>query len=322
MVSRKAVLVLWLSALLLCICGTARAGDRKTKATVSHFIMAGVYERLGRVDEAIDEYKKALSSDPANAAIHSGLASAYLKKNDVAKAIEELNLAVKYEPGSVEPHAVLALLYFSQDKLTEAGKEYEAALENASRLEPENAAIYKRLGLLYLQQKNYAAAEKTYRLLLELSAEDAESRFFLSNVLDEQKRREEAVEQLKKVIESDPAYHQALNYLGYVYVEDNRNLAEAEELIKRALAIEPDNGAYIDSLGWLFFKKGKYKEALAQLTRAASLLEDPVIFDHLGDVYQKLKDTEKARQSWEKSLSISPEQPAVRKKLEALPAKK
>lgn len=294
--------------------------DRRTAGALSHFIMAGIFEREGDVERAIQEYKQSLKADDTNAIVHLGLAASYLKKNDVPAASAEINKAIAIEPDAVEPHAVLALLYFSQDKLSEAGKEYERALQNASKLEPKNVSIYKSLGVLYLQQKDYKAAENTFTLVVGLAPQDHEAYFYLANALDEQKNRAGAIAQLKKVLELKPDYHQALNYLGYAYVEENRNLSEAERLIRKAVELDANNGAYIDSLGWLYFKQGKTAAAVKELERAAAILDDPVIFDHLGDAYYKMKDFEKALQGWAKSLELDPKQENVKKKIEGLPA--
>jgi predicted Zn-dependent protease len=111
-----------------------------------------------------------------------------------------------------------------------------------------------------------------------------------------------AEKELRRALELKPDFHQALNFLGYLYVEENRNLDEAETMIRKALELEPDNGAYVDSLGWLYFKKGNASESLKELQKASLLLEDPVIYDHLGDVYLKINDRAKAKLNWEKSL--------------------
>ena len=89
-------------------------------------------------------------------------------------------------------------------------------------------------------------------------------------------------------------------------------------MIKKALSIQPDNGAYVDSLGWLYFKQGKIQEALKELERAGSLMEDPVIYDHLGDVYFKTGDNANAKLSWQKSLKLDPKQDKIKEKIEQL----
>ncbi|MCM8780784.1 MAG: hypothetical protein NC908_02535, partial [Candidatus Omnitrophica bacterium] len=89
----------------------------------------------------------------------------------------------------------------------------------------------------------------------------------------------------------------------------------AETMIRKALEIEPNNGAYIDSLGWFYFKKGRYEEALRELKKAVSFLDDPVIYEHLGDTYFIMGDKENAKLNWQRSLNLDPQQIKVKEKL-------
>lgn len=300
---------------VLCVIVEAPAFDKKTSLAMSHYIMAGMYNGLGDIDKAIQEYKKALRADRESLVIRLNLAADYIKRNQSDLAIEELKLATTFNPEAVEPHAVLALVYSAQNKRDLAAVEYENALKKTSRLNPGNIDIYKTLGTLYLQQKKLAEAEKTYRLILDLAPKDAEAHFYLANIYDEIKDRAKVEAELKKALELKPEYHEALNYLGYLYVEENKNIDQAELMIKKALELEPDNGAYVDSLGWLYFKQGRFDEALKELKRAALLQEDPVIYDHLGDVYSKTGDSQNARIQWEKSLGLDKTQDKVKEKL-------
>ncbi|MDI6605814.1 MAG: tetratricopeptide repeat protein, partial [Candidatus Omnitrophota bacterium] len=192
------------------------------------------------------------------------------------------------------------------------------ALKNAARLHPDNADIYKNLGILYVQGKKFKEAEEAWRSVVKLSPDDPEAHFYLATIYSTLKKNDAAEEELKYALELKPDFHEALNFLGYLYIEENRNLSKAEGLIKKALSLQPDNGAYLDSLGWFYFKKGDYKAALNELTKASSLVEDPVIHDHIGDTYFKIKDIPNARLNWEKSLELDPAQDSVRKKIEAL----
>jgi Tfp pilus assembly protein PilF len=117
-------------------------------------------------------------------------------------------------------------------------------------------------------------------------------------------------------LELKPDYHEALNFLGYLYVDENKYLDQAGVMIKKALELDPGNGAYIDSLGWFYFKKAKFREAVIELEKASSLLEDAVIYDHLGDAYLKVNDIEKAKLNWQKSLKLDPSQEKVREKID------
>lgn len=302
----------------LSINSAALAYNNKDSVALSQYMLAVIDEQSGKIDDAIEEYKKVLKVDYENSVVHLGLASAYLRKKEISTAIEELNLAIKFEPEAVEPHAVLALLYFSQNKLEEASREYEAALENASKIQPQNTDIYKNLGIVYLRQKKYEAAEKIYRSVINITPGDAEAYFYLGSISDELKKRQEAFIFFKKALEIKPDYSAALNYLGYLYAQENINLDTAEAMIKKAMAIEPNNGAFVDSLGWVYFKKAKFKEAIKFLEKAALLLADPVIYDHLGDAYFKIKQPDKAKINWQKSLGLEPKQETVKKKLESL----
>ena len=118
------------------------------------------------------------------------------------------------------------------------------------------------------------------------------------------------------------------NDLGYLYAEQGKNLEKAEAMIRKAVADEPENSAYLDSLGWVLFKRGKAKEAIEPLKKAIENLEgrdDATIPEHLGDVYFEIKDRAKAKEPWEKAEKVAagmtpPDKrlPEIRKKLESL----
>ena len=89
-------------------------------------------------------------------------------------------------------------------------------------------------------------------------------------------------------------------------------------MIRKALQIEPDNGAYVDSLGWLYFKQGRLEDSIKELERASSLFEDPEIYEHLGEAYLKIGNIDKAKANWQKSLKLEPGIDSIKKKLELL----
>jgi len=298
--------------------GGAPALEKKSSLALTHYIMALLYDDSGELSLAVKEYEEALKFDSENPLVHLNLAVTLIRKNEVHRAREELGYASKLSPEAIEPHAVLALLNLTEGKLDLAAQEYELTLKNASNLNPKNIDIYKSLGALYLRQDNIKKAEDTYRTISELAPQDPEVHFYLGIIYSELKNSVLLEKELKKAISLNPDYAEALNFLGYVYVENNKNLREAENLIRRALKIDPDNGAYLDSLGWLYYKRGRIKEAREILVRASSLVLDAVIFDHLGDVFLKMKDFSSARLNWQESLKLNPEQENVEKKIRAL----
>jgi len=317
---KKSIPILLAAGLLI----TASAGsilfasDRRGEPALSHFIMGTLCDDLGDPNEAIKEFRKALAIDTEASQIRVNLAISLIKDNKQAEAEKELKQAIKSDPKLVEPHAILAILYSVQDKADLALSEYESALKCASSLNPKDIEIYQGLGSLYLKQNKLKEAESTFNIISSLAPNDPKAHFYLGAVYEEMKKFDLCEEELKKALQLDPDYHEALNFLGYEYVEWNRDLKEAERLINKAIRLDPDNGAYIDSLGWLYYKKGKVKEASKLLEKASSLMEDPVIYDHLGDVYFKLKETDKAKLNWQRSLKLDEKQEKVKEKLNLL----
>jgi len=130
---------------------------------------------------------------------------------------------------------------------------------------------------------------------------------------------EKAANLLRKSIALDPANSaEAYNYIGYMWADHNMNLDEAEAMIKRALESEPNNASYLDSLGWVEFRKGKFDQALNDLLHAAKSVErdDPVVFEHIGDTYLKLNRVPEALDAWQKALALDPKNKTLADKIE------
>ena len=142
--------------------------------------------------------------------------------------------------------------------------------------------------------------------------------FQLGEAYERTRRYDEAAEQFQAVLEIQPENSTAMNYLGYMWADNGENLEQALELVRRAVTLEPNNGAYIDSLGWALFRLGEFEEARRHLERANQLEpDDPTILEHLGDVYAALGDTRRAREAYEHALAIDDEEnvETVRRKL-------
>ncbi len=129
---------------------------------------------------------------------------------------------------------------------------------------------------------------------------------FLRGVYQEKLgKRAACIESMRLVIKLEPSNSSALNFLGYVYAETGENLDEAEQLISRALAIKPNDGYYLDSLGWVFFQKKDYNKALTTLQRAIKFAPDEgVIFEHLADTFEALGRIDEAREYFGKAVAV------------------
>lgn len=137
-------------------------------------------------------------------------------------------------------------------------------------------------------------------------AEDPDApqpRFALGAAYERTGRVGQAVTVFRDLIDDYPDFHLALNYLGYMWAEQGENLEEAQHLVERAVSLDPDNGAYADSLGWVLFQRGQYEKALEYLQRAAEVMPaDGTVQEHLGDVQRALGHPEAARRAYETAL--------------------
>ena len=122
-------------------------------------------------------------------------------------------------------------------------------------------------------------------------------------------RIDDAIEYLDVSVTLDDSSAPALNYLGYLLADGGVRLEEARIYIEKALAIEPENGAYLDSMGWVLYRLEEYHKAIEYLEDAIQLMdvteeENYVIYDHLGDVYYKIGMYKEAVSAWEEALEL------------------
>jgi tetratricopeptide (TPR) repeat protein len=144
---------------------------------------------------------------------------------------------------------------------------------------------------------------------VELEPELADARFHLGVYFYELDRLDDAERALRHAFRLDPGHDRALNFLGYSLAERKIRLDEALEMIERALEADAWNGAYLDSLGWVYYQMGRYEEALPPLERAAGELpKDATVLEHLGDVYLSLGDREGAITAWRRALAAGAEE--------------
>lgn len=140
--------------------------------------------------------------------------------------------------------------------------------------------------------------------------ENADARYHLADLLNQIGDFDAAERELREVLRLEPDHAPALNYLGYSLAERNDRLEEALNLVQRALVVDPYNAAFLDSLGWVYYRMGRFGEARQPLERAARDLPlDPTILEHLGDVYARLALRELAVANWSRALQHGAEHP-------------
>jgi Flp pilus assembly protein TadD len=128
-----------------------------------------------------------------------------------------------------------------------------------------------------------------------------------------------AEEAARRTLALEPKNTQALNFLGYLFADHNVKLDEAVPLIQKALALDPDNPYYIDSLGWAYYRLGRLEDARSELERAVELgADESEVLEHLGDVDLALNRKGDAKSNYTKALQLDPTREELVKKLEAL----
>lgn len=177
---------------------------------------------------------------------------------------------------------------------------------------PEAPRLLQAIGNILRDQKNFEQAAEFYSQAIEMIGEPSTEHwiyYYARGICYERiKQWAKAEPDFKKALELNPGQASVMNYLGYSWVDQNLHLEEAMDLIRDAVDREPNNGYYVDSLGWAHYKLGEYDKAVEQLERAVELRpEDPVLNDHLGDAYWQVGRKREARFQWSYALSLEPE---------------
>jgi tetratricopeptide (TPR) repeat protein len=196
---------------------------------------------------------------------------------------------------------------------------------------PEDRDVYLRLAIMNTRLKRWSDAEQALDKAEALSTkpEDKEYIYFLrGSTYEREKKYDQSEAEFKKVLVINPQSAATLNYLGYMNADRGVELEQSVNYIKEAVSLDPTNGAYLDSLGWAYFKQGKYELAEESLNKAVLRMgSDPTVQDHLGDLYQKTGRLKLAAAHWQRAVeewnkTIAPEVDsdllvAAQKKLDA-----
>ena len=229
------------------------------------------------------------------------------------KATDAAKEAVQKVPGSRDLKMVLAAQQADMGDADKALKDVRGMLKgdgdagSNSSSASDDRQVYITLAQMNTRLRRFSDAEQALDKADALSTktDDKEYIWFLrGSTFEREKRYPEAEEQFKKVLASDPQHASALNYLGYMLADQNMKLEEAFGYIKRAVDLDPTNGAYLDSIGWAYFRLGKYELAEDNLVKASQKINtDPTVHDHLGDLYQKTGRLKLAASNWERALT-------------------
>ncbi|ALA60164.1 hypothetical protein NITMOv2_3773 [Nitrospira moscoviensis] len=265
--------------------------------------MALIYGEKKEYAKAIEQLTAVLKVRPAELKIRDYLGYMYEETRDFPKAVETYRFNIQLDPTFVESHIHLGVLHYRLKQFSEA----IAHLTEAVRLNPKQPEPHIVLGLAYLQSEQFGQASQAFEEGIKHNPKNADLHFNLGTAYDKLDRFDDVVREMEAALALDPHHADALNYLGYSYAERGIKIDQALSLTRQAVALKPDNGYYVDSLGWAFYKSGMLAEALNEIKRAVSLVgDDPVIYEHLGEIYMKQERLADAREAWLHSLELDP----------------
>jgi tetratricopeptide (TPR) repeat protein len=273
--------------------------------------LAILYQELGQLYKDRQDFQAALYTygelahlgDDEDRRARLLIMDTYRAAKDLPKALQAGKEALAKYPSDPAIRASQALLLGENEQIDEAVRILRAQLTKSGA----DRDTYLNIAQVYERGRRYKEAEEAAHAaeVLPGQARDNEMVWFLLGAIYErQKFFDRAEAEFKKALDVNPKNAPVLNYYGYMLGDLGQRLDEASTLVQRALKEEPFNGAYLDSLGWIYYKQNKLDEAEATLHKALERdSHDPTIHSHLGDVYAKLGRSELAAAEWEKSLS-------------------
>jgi len=279
-------------------------------------LLAGEYTRVvpPRLDDARKLYERLEAADRRESTYPLALSEIYRDQKNLPKAREAADRAKKLAPDDLDVRLNDASLLFAEGKPDDATLVLKGVVEDANRAPStddkrgEKLAYLQQVAAIYETNKRWSDAAQTLDVAEKASVTDIEKAkicFARGDMLERQKQHEAAEKEFRKVLQLNPKDAEAMNYLGYMLADRNVKLDEASQLVKKALDMVPDNGAFLDSLGWIYYRQGKYSEAQGLLERALTQTPDPTIHDHLGDVLSKQGKTKEAVSEWQAALKLA-----------------
>jgi tetratricopeptide (TPR) repeat protein len=279
----------------------------KAPSAAAGFDASGLYihlgfaeAELGEFDKAVTAFEAARKASPGNPAVDLYLLQAQVSARRYAEAIDLAHKLRASRPGDQR------VIRLEAEALRASGRtdEGQALLTAALDANPGDAGAHLALAEYQSQAGKFDAAMDVIDRAATRFPGDLSVAFEAGAILERQKRFADAERKFREVLAKDPLHAQALNYLGYMLADRGERLDEAVGYIKRALESDPNNGAYLDSLGWAYFRQNKFDLAEPLLRRAAEQrVRGSAVQDHFGDLLFKLGRYQEALAAWQRALA-------------------
>jgi tetratricopeptide (TPR) repeat protein len=267
-----------------------------------------VYREQHKYEPALQAFQQIVALGPGQVARGEQLVVDTMRMNhQLPQAEGEVDAALKKYPEVRELQILRAYVVGELGRVEEAVKQLQGQMKGT----PEDRDLYLSIAQVYIQAKQYGEAEQAVNKAMGYSSKPEEqeyARFLLGSVYERQKRYDLAEEQFKQVLAVNPLNASAANYLGYMLADRGVRLEESVKYIQKALKLDPNNGAYLDSLGWAYYKMDRFDLSEPDLEKAARLMsDDPTILEHLGHLYLRMGKESLAEQEWERALKEWPQ---------------
>jgi tetratricopeptide (TPR) repeat protein len=297
-----------------------------------------------QLDEALKQFIHLTEIAPKNEELHyfSGVLALQLKKTDIAR--EHLEKVVKLDRdrafeanyylgqvAEVEEDYKEAIIRYSSVRrgelyfnaqvrvvaLLSEEKKFQQALEHLKSIRPVNdqqqVQLYLLEGDVLREADRYDDAKQFYSSILDNHPEETSIRYARALIAEKLGELDLLESDLRTILQSEPENAQVLNALGYTLADRTERYEEALQYIQKALELQPNDAAVIDSMGWVKYRMGDYEAAVAHLRKANELAKDPEIAAHLGEVLWTMGKKNDALKVWEESLKANPDHDALLK---------
>ena len=289
----------------------------------SELLLGRLYYQAERYDAALGIFGPLAERAGNSPELYRILGELHVKTGDVEKARSDFERAIAAAPNDFRNYLALFFAYSEEFSKTDlrvhlSRKEAAAVLSKASSLAPrDDFDANFMVGMAHLSADSLSTARMHLERADALQPDDRGVMFNLASVHEKARDFGDAEKILVRLHRSHPDDPAVCNFYGYLLAEMNKELDLAEQLVRRALVKEPDNGYYLDSLGWVLYKKGDYRAAVIELERAIDKIgEDAVILEHLGDAYTSMSRYKDALAAYSKSRRLQ-DNATVREKIES-----
>jgi tetratricopeptide (TPR) repeat protein len=272
------------------------------------------YYKNALFDMALQEFMLASRMDPEDVYSRFYLGRIFLENRQYKEAMRELHEALAVNPDFLELWIYLGFVAIDTGELELA----KMAFQEAAHRGGDVLQIFYLLGVTHEMAGDEKEAYRYYQKAYRVEPTDIPTLDALANLAARVGKEQDAFTFFNDIVAIDSTNATAMNYVGYTLADRNEQLEYALELIERAIALDPTNAYFIDSRAWVFYRMGRYEDALYDLERAVDITEDAVILEHMGDVHVALENPQEARNAYERALQFDPENATLQRKIEQL----